>query len=84
MTCSSCEIAEKNPLTGRLHVLCDSCMARFLAQSRELFDSKREGVQSPEYAKALREVFGAGNEAAGHERVREWSKKINQHKKGNA
>lgn len=82
MTCKACDIAENNPETGHFNVLCDSCKARALAQGMALFESKRAGVKSPEYAEALRKMFGEGNEEAGHARVREWSKKINQQKKG--
>jgi len=84
MSCTSCAAASHNPTTGRFHAGCDECSARALAQGRELFESKRAGIKSPEYAGALRKMFGEGNEEAGHARVREWAKKINQHKKGNA
>ena len=84
MTCEACGHASHNPTTGRFHAGCDECSARALAQGRELFESKRAGIKSPEYAKALSQMFGEGNEEAGHARVREWSKKISQHKKGSA
>jgi hypothetical protein len=82
MTCPACTAASTNPLTGRYTADCEECKARALANGAELFKSKRAGVKSPQYADALRKVFGEGNEEAGHERVRAWSKKINQHKKG--
>jgi hypothetical protein len=84
VTCRACTAASTNPLTGRYGADCPECKARALAHGFELFESKRKGVMSTEYADALRKVFGEGNEEAGHERVRAWSKKINQHKKGTA
>lgn len=84
MTCEACQIALTNPKTGRYTAHCEECKARALANGNALFESKRLGVKSPEYADALRRVFGEGNEATGHERVRAWAKKINQHKKGTA
>lgn len=82
MTCEACTTASHNPISGRFHADCDECSARALAQGRELFESKRAGVKSPEYADALTKMFGEGNEEAGHARVREWSRKIRQHQKG--
>lgn len=82
MTCTACQAAEKNPATGRYSADCAECKARALANGFDLFESKRAGVKSPEYAAALRKVFGEGNEEAGHERVKAWSKRITQHKKG--
>lgn len=84
MICSACQTAEKNPATGRYSADCGECKARALANSFDLFESKRQGIKSPEYAAALRKVFGEGNEGAGHERVKAWSKRITQHKKGTA
>jgi hypothetical protein len=82
MNCEACTIAETNPCTGRYGAGCPECKARALANGSDLFESRRAGVKSPAYAEALRRVFGEGNEEAGHERVRAWAKKINQHKKG--
>lgn len=84
MTCEACAIAKTNPCTGRYGANCPECKARALANGFDLFESKRAGVKSLQYAEALRRVFGEGKEEAGHERVRAWAKKINQHKKGTA
>lgn len=84
MTCEACKTAETNPCTGRYVADCSECKARALANGSDLFESRRAGVKSPAYAKALRRVFGEGNEEAGHERVRAWAKNINQHKKDRA
>ena len=53
-----------------------------LANGRELFDSLAQRKQTPEYRSALTKVFGEGNEADGHERVRQWSRKIRATQKG--
>lgn len=82
MTCPACTAAEANPLTGRYTADCDSCKARALANGRELFDSLIAKRQTPDYREALTKVFGEGNEDAGHEQVRQWSRKIKQAKKG--
>lgn len=82
MTCPACTAAEANPLTGRYTADCTSCKARALANGRELFDSLAQRKRTPEYTAALTKVFGAGNEAAGHERVRQWSRKIRAAQKG--
>lgn len=80
MNCEACENAEKNPLTGRYSANCQECHARALAHSFAVFESKRKGEKSPEYAAALTKVFGEGNEKEGHEKVRQWFKKIQQTK----
>lgn len=82
MTCTSCQAAEADPLTGRYRANCIECQARALAHGPLVFASVRAGVKSPEYAAALRKVFGEGNERQGHEKVREWFKRI-QRAKGN-
>lgn len=82
--CHACKMAHENLLSGLYSTTCDNCKARALANGFDLFESKRAGVKSPEYAAALRKVFGEGNEEAGHERVKAWSKRITQHKKGTA
>ncbi|HAX23070.1 MAG TPA: hypothetical protein DCY64_22640 [Hydrogenophaga sp.] len=84
MSCEACTTASHNPITGRFHAGCDDCAARALAGGRELFDCLKNKQRTPEYDAALTKMFGEGNEEAGHARVREWSKKINQHKKGNS
>lgn len=80
MSCEACTHAEKNPMTGRYSANCQECQARALAQSPGLFNSRLMGVKSPEYAAALTKVFGEGNEKEGHEKVRQWFKKIQQTK----
>lgn len=80
MNCEACENAENNPLTGRYRAGCQGCQARALANGHELFISRTMRVKSPEYAAALTRVFGEGNEHQGHERVREWFRKIQQAK----
>lgn len=82
MTCQACQAAEANPLTGRYTADCTECKARALANGFELFDSLTKGKQTPEYRAALAKVFGKGNEADGHERVRRWSRKIRATQKG--
>ena len=80
MTCLSCQAAEANPVTGRYHAGCSECAARALAHGPLVFASVRAGVQSPEYAAALKRVFGEGNERQGHQRVRAWFQRIQQAK----
>lgn len=82
MTCQACTAAEANPLTGRYSADCTECKARALAQGRELFESLNQRKQTPEYQAALTKVFGEGNEADGHERVRQWSRKVRATQKG--
>lgn len=82
MTCPACEAAGSNPLTGRYTADCTECKARALANGRELFESLNQRKQTPEYQAALTKMFGEGNEADGHERVRQWSRKIRATQKG--
>lgn len=79
MTGPSCEVAEKNPSTGRYSADCEQCKARALANGRELFDSLQIGKKSPEYKAALTKVFGEGNEDRGHEMVKHWNNRIKKH-----
>lgn len=84
MTCKACDHAKKNPSTGQFHAGCDECAARAMASGRELFDCLKKKQRTPEYDAALTKMFGEGNEEAGHERVRAWSKKTKTHQKGTA
>lgn len=84
MTCQACEAAQDNPLTGRYSADCTECKARALAHGRELFESLHARKRTPEYDAALTKMFGEGNEEEGHERVRQWSRKIRTTQKGNA
>ena len=82
MTCPACTHADANPLTGRYTADCNGCKARALANGRELFESQLARKRTPEYTAALTKVFGEGNEDTGHERVRQWARKIRSASKG--
>jgi hypothetical protein len=84
MSCQACERADANPLSGRYQADCKGCAARALAQGPELFASVTTKTATPEYEAALTKVFGAGQEAAGHESVKQWRKRIKNHAKGAA
>ena len=84
MNCPACRAAEANPLTGRYSSDCTECKARALANGRDLFECLATRKRTPEYAAALTNVFGEGREADGHERVRQWSRKIRSTQKGHS
>jgi uncharacterized membrane protein len=69
--CQSCQVAEKNPISGYFHARCTECMARALAQGPAFFASAAGGRFTKEYRQALRAVAGDDRDAreALHRRV---------------
>ena len=81
--CPACAVAEKDPLTGRYRAGCVECGARDLANGPAHHEAMLAAAFTPAYRSALQGVFGAGW-MDGHTRVREWSKRIEAARKGDA
>lgn len=69
--CDACDLAEQNPLTGRINHGCDGCMARSIARGQDVFYASKGGKVTPEHRDACRKVWGE-NWRNGLELVNKW------------
>lgn len=87
MTCPSCAIAEKDPLTGHYHgayegqSACQECQVRAMAHSIDHVRAQDMRKITPAYKAALQVVFGDSWEA-GHMRVKKWARRIDEARAG--
>lgn len=76
MTCPHCAAAEANPRIGLYAKGCESCQARALAHSHDLWESSRAGKLTDRYLDVLVSIWG-DRWRDGHAMVKEWHKKMN-------
>lgn len=72
--CDACDLAEQNPLTGRINHGCDECNARAIARGQDVFFASQAGKVTPELKAALKAIWGEENwESVGLVMVKRWA-----------
>ena len=74
--CEACDLAEKNPQTGRYNADCAECNARAIACGIAVFEASQEGKVTPRLKDLLIRVYG-DNWQEGLKLVNKWRERSN-------
>ena len=70
--CEACDLAEKNPKTGRYNADCAECNARAIACGIAVFEASQEGKVTPRLKDLLIRVDGESGWQEGLKLVNKW------------